>query len=79
MKKTNRKNTVKTSNGGSMTFIANERGMGGTILIERGYKETPDERAERLAAGNRARRFDSVKNKARGGRQGAKRSAMREW
>lgn len=79
MSKKNTKNQVRTTDGGTMTFVPNESGIGGCILIERGYKETPEARKERLAAGNRARTFTPGSKKVKGGRQGAKRSAIREW
>lgn len=76
-----KKNSTKvtTADGGTMTFVANERGIGGKIVIERGFKETPEARRERMAAGNRSRTFTPGKNKNKGGRQGAKRAAISSW
>lgn len=74
--------STRTADGGTMTFIANEQGTGGRIAIVRGYKETPEERAERLAACPRANTVPSKKSKARNakGRRGAStRNALREY
>lgn len=79
MSKRAKKNmTAKTSNGGTMTIVNNENNKGFRIDVTRGYKETPEERRERIAAGNRARRFESGKHKVKGGRAGSKQAAIRD-
>lgn len=79
MPKASRKNPLvtKTSDGGTMKFIAaNSNGLAGRIEVTRGYKETPDERAERLRAGDRSRVFNS--GNKRGGRRGEKAKAIKD-
>lgn len=78
-KKKKNVSVVGDGRGGKMTFVPNEKGIGGTIVIERGYGETKAERAERLKMGSRAHVFTPKTHKNKGGRQGAKRAAVKDY
>lgn len=70
--------SVAINNGGTATVQSNGKG-GFTMTVTRGYKETPEERRERIANGPRANRIPSGKRKqSRGGRNGGKRAAIRD-
>lgn len=72
--------TTATADGGFIELTAAE-GRGGkafTGKVTRGYRETPEERRSRREEGRQARVFISRKHKARGGRAGARREALRQ-
>lgn len=75
----NARTTVTTDDGGTLTISDNGRG-GFVISKTRGFKETPEERRERLATGRARGRMihDSRPRKART-RSGSKRNAIREY
>lgn len=67
--------SVKTSDGGIMTSTMTENG-GFALTITRGYKETPEQRLERIRNSPRSARFDS--KAAKGGRRGDRKRAIKD-
>lgn len=72
---TTRTESITTKTGAKITVACHKTGRMVEVARTQGFKETPEERAARLK-GPRSARFDS--KKAKGGRQGAKRAAIRE-
>lgn len=75
MSKKMKSETVSTANGGSVTITPKSSGKGFEMIIVRGFKETPNERLDRINNSPKSNFFQSPEKKRN--RSKRKRDAIR--
>lgn len=76
--KSQKSETISTADGGSVTLIQSENGKSFSGKITKGFKETPEERLERISASRRGGAH-ADKRPNRQGRTAQKRNWKREF